>query len=249
MSLERLDLYRGRVMLNLLARDLENALEVAEALDGHVLVGILTKNYDTPEACAADVRAYLEKLPAVSVGLGAGDPKQWKMVAQVAAMTDPGHANEVFAGAFYCQGALAGAGCTGTLVNCLMSPTGTPGLVRISTGEESSRGKPLEVEAGAAMALLRDAGLSSVKFYDIGGTSRLEELRAVAEAAARAGIPVLEPTGGLTPENVGEAVRVCLEAGCQRVIPHVYTSIIDKASGRTLPDLAARAWAAVKAAL
>ena len=43
MGFERLDFYKGKVMINLLARDLDNAVEVADALDGHVLVGVLTK--------------------------------------------------------------------------------------------------------------------------------------------------------------------------------------------------------------
>ena len=72
MTLERLDFYKNKVMINLLARDLDNAVEVTEALDGHVLVGILTKNYSTVESCVADVKAYMAKLPNVSVGLGAG---------------------------------------------------------------------------------------------------------------------------------------------------------------------------------
>ena len=74
MTLERLDFYKGKVMINLLARDLDNAVEVAEALDGHVLVGVLTKNYPTVEACVADVKAYMKKLTNVSVGLGPATP-------------------------------------------------------------------------------------------------------------------------------------------------------------------------------
>lgn len=249
MTLERLDFYKGKVMINLLARDLDNAVEVAEALDGHVLVGVLTKNYPTVEACVADVKAYMKKLTNVSVGLGAGDPKQWKMVAEVAAQTDPGHANEVYTGAMYCQGALDAAGCTHTLVNCLMSPTGIPGKVKISTGPVSSQGADLIVDVDTAMAMMKDVGLSSIKFYDIHGTAHLEELKAVAAAAVKAGIPVMEPTGGLSPDNVKEVVKICLDAGCERVIPHIYTSIIDKATGLTKVDLAVKAFEEVKSLL
>ena len=74
MGFERLDFYKGKVMINLLARDLDNAVAVSEALDGHVLVGVLTKSYPTVEACVADVKAYLQKLKNVSVGLGRGIP-------------------------------------------------------------------------------------------------------------------------------------------------------------------------------
>jgi len=249
MGLERLNFYKDKVMINLLARDLDNAMAVAEALDGHVLVGVLTKNYPTVEACVADVRAYMEKLTNVSVGLGAGDPRQWKMVAEVAALTDPGHANEVFTGAMYCQGALAAAGCTHTVVNCLMSPTGTPGKVKISTGPVSSQGRDLIVGVEDAMALMKDLGLPSIKFYDIHGAAHLEELKAVAEAAVKAGIPIMEPTGGISPDNVREIVKVCCDAGCRYIIPHIYTSIIDKETRLTSVELAAKAFAEVKAVI
>ena len=239
MTLERLDFYKNKVMINLLARDLDNAVEVAEALDGHVLVGVLTKNYSTVESCVADVKAYMAKLTNVSVGLGAGDPKQWKMVAEVAAQTDPGHANEVY----------TGAGCNHTLVNCLMSPTGIPGKVKISTGPVSCQGSDLVVDVDVAMAMMKDVGLSSIKFYDIHGTAHLEELKSVAAAAVKAGIPVMEPTGGPSPDNVREVVKICLDAGCERVIPHIYTSIIDKETKLTRPELAAKAYAEIKSLL
>ena len=35
--------YRGRVALNVLAKDIENAKEVFEAAEGYVLVGVFSK--------------------------------------------------------------------------------------------------------------------------------------------------------------------------------------------------------------
>lgn len=246
MIYDRLDFYKDKVIVNLLAKDLDNAVEATNVLDGHALVGVLTKNYPTVEACVADVKAYMKKLPNVSVGLGAGDPKQWKMVAEVAALTDPGHANEVFTGAMYCQGALAAAGCTHTVVNCLISPTGIPGKVKISTGPVSSECRDLIVDVEDAMNLMRDLGLPSIKYYDIHGTAHLEELKVVAQAAVKAGIPIMEPTGGLGPDNVKEIVKICYNAGCERIIPHVYTSIIDKETKRTRADLTKKVYDEIK---
>lgn len=54
----------------------------------------------------------------------------------------------------------------------------------------------------------------------------------MAEACARLDF-WLEPTGGIDLENFGEIVRIALESGVSKVIPHVYSSIIDKASGET----------------
>ncbi len=246
MSFERLDFYRDKVIVNLLARDLDNAVEVADVLDGHVLVGVLTKNYSTVDSCVSVVKEYMKKLTNVSVGLGAGDPKQWKMVAEVAAQTDPGHANEVFTGAMYCQGALAAAGCTNTIVNCLISPTGIPGKVKISTGPVSSQGKDLVVDIEDAMALMKDLGLPSIKYFDIHGTAHLEELKVVASAAVKAGIPVMEPTGGIAPDNLKEIVKICHDAGCEKIIPHVYSSIINKETKLTQVDLVKKIYEDIK---
>ncbi|MEA5010115.1 MAG: KDGP aldolase [Angelakisella sp.] len=246
MSFERLDFYRDKVIVNLLARDLDNAVEVADVLDGHVLVGVLTKNYSTVNSCVSVVKEYMKKLTNVSVGLGAGDPKQWKMVAEVAAQTDPGHANEVFTGAMYCQGALAAAGCTNTIVNCLISPTGIPGKVKISTGPVSSQGKDLVVDVEDAMALMKDLGLPSIKYFDIHGTAHLEELKVVADAAVKAGIPVMEPTGGIAPDNLKEIVKICHDAGCEKIIPHVYSSIINKETKLTQVDLVKKIYEDIK---
>lgn len=61
------------------------------------------------------------------------------------------------------------------------------------------------------------------------------ERKAVAEACARNNF-ILEPTGGITPENFREIMEIILGAGVQKVIPHVYSSIIDKETGNTKID-------------
>lgn len=60
-----------------------------------------------------------------------------------------------------------------------------------------------------------------------------DEYRAVAKACAEEGF-ALEPTGGIDKDNFEAIVRIALEAGVQQVIPHVYSSIIDAASGDTI---------------
>ena len=75
----------------------------------------------------------------------------------------------------------------------------------------------------------------------------IKELKALAEACAKYGVPIVEPTGGLDPDNVAQVVKVCLDAGVERVIPHIYTSIVDKATGRTVPELARKAYENLKA--
>ncbi|HMR13147.1 MAG TPA: KDGP aldolase, partial [Arachnia sp.] len=76
-------------------------------------------------------------------------------------------------------------------------------------------------------------------FYPIGGVSQLDHPAAMGRAMAAAGVPIFEPTGGIDVENFDAVVSTCLEAGAKHVVPHVYTSIVDKATGNTVPDLVA----------
>ncbi|STV96598.1 4-hydroxy-2-ketovalerate aldolase [Klebsiella michiganensis] len=68
----------------------------------------------------------------------------------------------------------------------------------------------------------------------MGGLKHRDEFIAVAEACARHDF-WLEPTGGIDLENYGEILQIALDAGVSKIIPHIYSSIIDKASGHTRP--------------
>ena len=242
MNYDRISFYKDRIAINLLAKDRDNAVEVVEALDGNALVGVLSKNFPDAEACAKEVRYYLEKLPNVSVGMGDGDPTMAARAAQVAAMTDPGHVNQSFTEAMYCAGLLKASGCESTMSNCMIYPTGTPGTVQISTGCVSTFGEKGLVSVDTALNMMKDVGLISVKFFNMHGLEHLEELKVLAEGCARIGIPVIEPTGGLNPENVVPVVKACLDAGVDRVMAHIYSSIVDKETGKTDIGLALKAY-------
>ena len=64
----------SKIELNVLAKDLDNAVAVTQAAEGNVYVGVLTKNFDTVDEAVAQVKAYTAAGVRVSVGLGAGDP-------------------------------------------------------------------------------------------------------------------------------------------------------------------------------
>lgn len=63
--------------------------------------------------------------------------------------------------------------------------------------------------------------------------SLFDELAAMVKAAVRAGIKIFEPTGGITVDNVYNIVKICLDNGAEVVIPHLYTSLINKETGKT----------------
>ena len=225
--------YRDRVCLNVLAGSKENAREIWQAAEGHVLVGVLSKNYDSVAGAVADMRDYAALIDnALSVGLGAGDPNQSAMVSEISRQVQPQHVNQVFTGVATSRALL---GQSETVVNGLVSPTGTPGLVKISTGPLSSKAADGIVPVETAIALLKDMGGSSIKYFPMGGLKCRDEFNAVAEACACHDF-WLEPTGGIDLENYAEILQIALDAGVSKIIPHIYSSIIDKVSGNTRPD-------------
>lgn len=225
--------YRDRVCLNVLAGSKANARDVYQAAEGHVLVGVLSKNYPDVASAVADMREYAALIDnALSVGLGAGDPNQSEMVSLISSEVQPQHVNQVFTGVATSRALL---GQNETVVNGLVSPTGMPGRVKISTGPLSSQQPDGIVPVDTAIALLKDMGCSSIKYFPMGGLKCRDEYQAVAEACARHDF-WLEPTGGIDLENYTEILKIALDAGVKKVIPHIYSSIIDKESGNTRPE-------------
>uniref|UniRef100_UPI000B48C80F KDGP aldolase n=1 Tax=Bacillus sp. S1-R5C1-FB TaxID=1973491 RepID=UPI000B48C80F len=83
-----------------------------------------------------------------------------------------------------------------------------------------------------AIAVVRDMGGNSLKYFPMNGLAHEEEYRAVAKACAEEGF-ALEPTGGIDKEHFETILRIALAANVEQVIPHVYSSIIDKETGNT----------------
>ena len=205
--------YRDRVCLNVLAGSKENARDIYAAAEGHVLVGVLSKNY--PDVASA-----------------VADPNQSAMGSEISRQVQPQHVNQVFTGVATSRALL---GQQETVVNGLVSPTGTPGRVKISTGPLSSQTPDGIVPVETAIALLKDMGGSSIKYFPMGGLKCRDEYIAVAQACARHDF-WLEPTGGIDLDNFTEILQIALDAGVSKIIPHIYSSIIDKVSGNTRPD-------------
>ena len=227
------DFYQNRVCLNVLAGSKSNAQAIWQAAEGHVLVGVLSKNYASVEHAVKDMREYAALINnALSVGLGAGDPRQSAMVSEISREVQPQHVNQVFTGVATSRALL---GQQQTVVNGLVSPTGTPGRVKISTGPLSAQAPDAIVPVETAIAMLKDMGGSSIKYFPMGGLKAVDEFTAVAQACAKHDF-WLEPTGGIDLDNYEAILQIALDAGVSKIIPHIYSSIIDKASGDTRPD-------------
>ncbi|WP_309119929.1 KDGP aldolase [Paenibacillus sp.] len=227
-------LYRNRAALNVLANGPDNAEDVFRAGDGFVLVGMLSKQYATVEDAVAAMRETGRRIDdAVSIGLGAGDNRQAGVVAEIVKQYAGTHINQVFPSVGATRANLGGrAGW----INALVSPSGQAGYVNLSTGPASAaHPEPAVVPVKAAIALVRDMGGNALKYFPMGGLAIEDELRAVAKACGEEGF-ALEPTGGIDPDNFEAILRIALEAGVPQVIPHVYSSIVDGATGRTKPE-------------
>ncbi|MBO1513952.1 2-dehydro-3-deoxy-phosphogluconate aldolase [Metabacillus bambusae] len=223
--------YKNRVALNVLANSVENAKGVYEAAEGFVLVGVLSKDYPTVEEAVAAMKDYGKEIDeAVSIGLGAGDNRQAAVVAEIAKHYPGSHINQVFPAVGATR---ANLGKKDSWINSLVSPTGRVGYVNISTGPVSAaQDEHAIVPIKTAIALVRDMGGNALKYFPMNGLSSENEFRAVAQACGEAGF-ALEPTGGIDKENFETILRIALEANVPQVIPHVYSSIINKETGKT----------------
>lgn len=225
--------YKGRVCLNVLANSVENATECYNAAEKNVVLGVLSKNYSTDELAIEDMKKYQAAIEnALSVGLGAGDPNQSQMVSRISAVLQPQHVNQVFTGVGTSRALLRQPE---TVINGLVSPSGKVGYVVVSTGPLSSRDEQGVVPIQTAIDMLKDMGGSSIKFFPMNGLESKEEYIAVAKACAENEF-MLEPTGGIDLDNFEEILQIALNAGVSRIIPHIYSSIIDKETGDTRPE-------------
>ncbi len=223
-------LYKGRVGLNVLANSRENAREVFHAAEGLVLVGVLSKDYPTIEEAVKAMKAYGKTIEnAISIGLGAGDNRQAAIVAEIATYYSGSHINQAFPSVGATRANVAGKD---SWINSLVSPSGKVGYVNISTGPHSSETEPAIIPVEAAIGLVRDMGGNALKFFPMNGLHTEDEYRAVAEACGKEQF-ALEPTGGINLENFEPILRIALEANVPQVIPHVYSSIINKETGKT----------------
>lgn len=225
-------LYKNRTALNVLAGSIQNAKDVFEAAEGHVLVGVLSKNHPSAQEAVVAMKEYGAAIEdAVSIGLGAGDNRQAAVVAEIVKSYPGTHINQVFPAVGATRANLNGQD---GWINSLVSPSGQAGYVNISTGPASAAGTDKAiVPVKAAIALVRDMGGNALKYFPMQGLKLEEEYRAVAKACAEEDF-ALEPTGGIDKDNFEAIVRIALEAGVRQVIPHVYSSIIDSASGDTI---------------
>lgn len=221
--------YKDRVCLNVLTSDIENAMELCKVTDGNIVLGLLTKNYLTTEAAIADIRNYQTKLGnKVSIGLGAGDAKQWLMVSEVSERVVPQHVNQVFSSIGYTRAKVG----LKPWINCLIKPSKIKNHVIISTGYLSKKQEPAIVPIETAVVMAKEMGANAIKYFPMNGLETKEQFKQVCEQCSNHDMAI-EPTGGIDLQNFAEILDIALKSGVAKIIPHVYSSIIDEQSGKT----------------
>lgn len=215
----------GHILFNVKAKTVETAVKAAERFSQSLLVGVMAKDFPLLDDAVSYSLDLQRQGVQLSVGLGDGSADQWERALTLAIKTKAAHLNQIFPASALSQYTLKEKGLN-TLVNGLVRPTGKPGLVSINTGPLSERMENANVPVVTAVNMLKEMGVSSVKFFPIEGDRRLEEVRQVARAVAKEGL-IMEPTGGITPDNVGDIVRACLDEGVRYVMPHLYGSLND----------------------
>src|SRR5699024_11640080 len=101
---------------------------------------------------------------AVSLGLGAGDPGQWEMVANISKEVEVSHINQVFPAVGLTRG---GNKHPNTYINSLVKPSGTLGTVNNATGVVSSTDPGINVQIKSAITLIKVMGVNAVKFFQM----------------------------------------------------------------------------------
>ena len=113
-------------------------------------------------------------------------------------------------------------------LNCNQTFT-AGGYMKVSTGPLAKELEPAVVPVETAIAMAKEQGADSLKYFPMGGLKYREEFEAVVKACAENDFH-LEPMGGIDLDNFKEILSIAVNAGVKKVIPHVYSSIIDKES-------------------
>lgn len=67
--MQKINFYRNRVAINVLAKDIANAREIFDAAEGHAVIGVLSAQFSSVDE-DPEVKRWMAEIPSISVGLG-----------------------------------------------------------------------------------------------------------------------------------------------------------------------------------
>lgn len=211
--------------INIQTHDLAQAEKAHLKYGEQICIGVLARDFSQISEGVELVRKMQDRGILVSVGLGDGSADQWRRSLDIARQTMPFHLNQVFSSAALSNALLKDAGAK-TRVNALVSPTNDANRLAVGTGPLSHKSSDSSLEIKVVLDLLLESEVHSLKLYPLKGIQNRETLRNVARAVGERKM-TLEPTGGIDINNLEEILEICLQEGCELLMPHIYSSIKD----------------------
>lgn len=211
--------------VNLLPKTDDEAKLIHDSLGSNWWAGVVLGDFSRIEDAVDRAERWAAWGIPVSIGLGDGDPKQWRRALDAALGSGAPHLNQPWACAGYAWGVLS-AGRSGTVVNALVSPyDGTTFRVQTSPERPSTTVlAPIEFVLQGLGVL----GVPSVKYFPLRGDGAREMVKTLAETMARTeGPKILEPSGGMQPTDLSWLMDLTDSTGVV-VIPHIYSAMRDE---------------------
>lgn len=218
MKLFELEKFAGQLLVNVLAKDEQNAKEIFEAGEGYIVPGIAAADFPQIDDAIETVLSLKKAVPAVSIGLGGGGSfAEWKNVLDIAVKAKPAHINQPFEKAPYAKGYLAAKGVE-VVINALVSPTGQIGKIRLATGAI--------VRVEEILDIAKALGILSIKVMPVGGLDHLDELIYIAKEAAKRGIRGIEPAGGIKIDHLPKMFQEIQKTNIELFMPHIFGDVL-----------------------
>ncbi|HEY60311.1 MAG TPA: KDGP aldolase family protein [Anaerolineae bacterium] len=235
----RLKPINSRILFLVPALNIDNAIKVNQALNGAGLVAVSANKYSSAESLAQEAKQMQDKLGVISIALGEADFSQAEKVIKAALLSKPDHINQPFELSGYAQGRLHQAGVKHTIINALVQEANREDQVIIKIGKKNAE-RIITLQIRDAMELISGWGIKSVKAQFTKKGVNFNWLANITRAAKEAGLELVEPSSGITEENINEVINTGLKCGCAFILPHVFSSLIDKSTGLTKPEAVSR---------
>lgn len=213
--------------VNLLPKTDDEARFIQDTLGTDWWAGVVLSDFAETDAAVDRVKRWTDWGISVSVGLGDGDPRQWRRALDAAMASGAPHLNQPWASAGYAWGVLS-ASRSSVLVNALVSPQ-DPITFRVQTNPDTASTTVLAPIEDILQGL-GVLGVPSVKYFPLRGPDARQMVSDLARIMSRTDGPkILEPSGGMHPNDLSWLLDLAESTGVT-VIPHIYSALRD-ASG------------------
>lgn len=213
----------GRIAVSVPSRDADEALGIWEAGEGTAVPSLSAASFSSVQALQDETARCLLSVPVLSVALGGGaDVWQWIKVLAAGEAGAP-HLNQPFTTAPFAKGRFPGM-----WVNGVVEPTEAIGRVHLT----GVRGPLPVIDVQEAAKMLLDGQVDALKLHPTDPADDFRATMAIATGAAEAGVAAFEPAGNLDLTSTPQLVERLMAVPDLRVLPHVFSALLDRTTGR-----------------